>query len=148
MKTKTFNDLTTLELYNILQLRNEVFVVEQNCVYQDLDEKDKQAIHLFYEEDSIVIAYLRILPSGVSYQDSPSIGRVVVKDNARGRGLAKKIMEEAIDYIYNDLGESTIKISAQEYLTKFYQSLGFCINGESYLEDDIPHILMTHKKCK
>ena len=146
MKTKTFNDLTTLELYNILQLRNEVFVVEQNCVYQDLDEKDKQAIHLFYEEDNIVIAYLRILPSGVSYQDSPSIGRVVVKDNARGRGLAKKIMKEAIDYIYNNLGDSTIKISAQEYLTKFYTSLGFCINGEGYLEDDIPHFLMTLRK--
>jgi len=147
MKIKTFKELTIYELYNLLKLRNEVFVVEQNCVYQDLDGKDLKSVHMFYENSNEVTAYLRVLPSGISYPDAPSIGRVVVCEKSRGQGLAKKIMEEAIKFIYSNYDDQYIKISAQEYLKKFYTSLGFEIVGKSYLEDDIPHILMIHKKC-
>lgn len=140
---KTFDELTTEELYKILKLRAEVFVVEQDCVYQDLDEKDKKAYHLFTQSDGEVAAYLRILQKGVSYPEV-AIGRVVTKITHRRKGLAREMMQKAIGYIEGELHESAIKISAQKYLLEFYKSLGFEVISEVYLEDGIEHVEMLY----
>ncbi len=142
-KIKTFNELTTAELYEILRIRAEVFVVEQTCVYQDLDLKDKRAYHVFAEENGEVIAYLRILEKGVSYHEI-SIGRVLVKEEYRGRGLARELMQRAISFVEEALKEKEIRISAQKYLLKFYESLGFTAVSEVYLEDGIEHVEMLY----
>lgn len=142
-KIKTFNELTTAELYEILRIRAEVFVVEQTCVYQDLDLKDKKAYHLFLEDNDEVVAYLRILEKGVSYPEI-SIGRVLVKEECRGRGLARKLMQRAISFIKEELHENEIRISAQKYLLNFYESLGFEAVSEVYLEDGIEHVEMLY----
>lgn len=141
---KTFGELTTEELYEILKLRAEVFVVEQDCVYQDLDEKDKKAYHLFTQSDGEVVAYLRILQKGVSYPEV-AIGRVVTKITHRRKGLAREMMQKAIGYIEHELHESAIRISAQKYLLEFYKSLGFEVISEVYLEDGIEHVEMLYK---
>lgn len=141
---KKFKELKTEELYNILKIRNEVFVVEQQCAYQDCDGKDKFSYHLFLEENGQIIAYLRILEKGTSY-DEISIGRVLVCKEHRGKGLAKEMMLKAIDFIKNALNERDIRISAQSYLLNFYSSFGFQEVSEEYLEDDILHIEMLHK---
>ncbi|MCM1989465.1 GNAT family N-acetyltransferase [Oceanirhabdus seepicola] len=146
LKMKKFSDLTVEELYGILKLRNEVFVVEQECIYQDCDNKDKNAYHLFVEENSEIIAYLRILEKGISY-DEISIGRVVVAKEQRKKGLARKIMMKAIDFIQEELNEYEIRISAQEYLIDFYKSLGFEEVSEVYLEDSLPHKEMLYRKA-
>jgi len=141
MITKTFSELTTDELYEILRVRNEVFVVEQECMYLDLDNKDQNAVHLFTTENNVITAYLRILEKGQTF-DEISIGRVLVTKEGRGKGHAKTLMIKAIDHVFNTLGETSIRISAQEYLLEFYASLGFKKVSDSYLEDDIPHIEM------
>jgi ElaA protein len=140
-KIKNFDEISSIELYKILKARNEVFVVEQDCVYQDCDDKDLKSYHLFLEEEEKVIAYLRILPRGLSY-DEISIGRVLVIKESRGRGLAQKMIVEAIKFIENELNETKIKISAQAYLEKFYKQHGFITVSDVYLEDGIPHIEM------
>ena len=124
-KFKKFDELTTNELYEILKLRAEVFVVEQDCPYQDLDDKDKWAYHLFLEDDdgSTVIAVLRILPENIAYEDM-AIGRVIVKKSHRGQGLSKVMMQKAISFIIDDLGKKRIKLSGQAYLREFYEDLG------------------------
>lgn len=142
---KQFNELDPYEIYEILKVRNEVFVVEQKCIYQDIDDKDKSSYHLFAADKGVVIAYLRILEKGSSY-DEISIGRVLIDKEYRSQGLAREIMLNAIDFIENNLGEDTIRISAQEYLTRFYCSLGFKIVSDMYLEDDIPHIEMLYRR--
>ena len=142
-KIKRFEELATTELYEILRVRAEVFVVEQTCIYQDLDEKDKRAYHLYCEENGKVKAYLRILDKGVSYSEI-SIGRVLTTENNRRKGLAREMMEKAIDFIKKDLGENCIRISGQLYLQAFYESLGFQTVSEVYLEDDIPHVEMLY----
>lgn len=143
---KKFNQLKVEEIYKILALRNKVFIVEQECAYLDCDDKDLNSYHLFSEENGEVIAYLRILEKGVSY-DEISIGRVSVKKVYRGKGIAREMMLKAIGFIENNLKEDTIKIQAQAYLINFYSSLGFkAVSGE-YLEDNIPHIDMLYKKC-
>lgn len=139
---KTFNELTVDELYNILRLRNEVFIVEQNCAYQDLDDKDKLGKHLAYYVNGDLAAYTRLLPAGVSYDDV-SIGRVLTACNYRGMGIGKKLMEASIAGCYQQFGQSPIRISAQLYLLKFYQELGFVEVTEPYDEDGIPHIEMV-----
>ena len=144
-KIKKFNELNAEEIYKILALRNEIFIVEQECSYLDCDNKDFNSYHLFAEENGEVVAYLRILEKGVSY-DEISIGRVAVKQNHRGRGISREMMLKAIDFIENNLFEDTIKIQAQAYLIKFYSSLGFKAVSEEYLEDNIPHIDMLYKK--
>ena len=146
MKTyiKKFEELSVDEIYNILKLRSSVFVVEQNCVYQDLDDKDKQAIHLFMEQDQEIIAYTRIFKKGDYYVNNPSIGRVVVKKSQRGKELGKEIMIESIKYIKENIEEEKIELSAQKYLDKFYNELGFYRVGEDYLEDGIPHQRMLY----
>lgn len=142
---KKFEELKTEELYEILKIRSTVFVIEQQCIYQDVDDRDKRAYHLFAMENGKVVTYLRILGKGISYSEV-SIGRVLIDNNYRGRGLARELMLKAIDFIENDLKEEIIRISAQEYLINFYRSLGFKIVSDVYLEDDIPHIEMLYKK--
>lgn len=142
IKTKTFLQLTTQELYSLLQLRSEVFVVEQDCVYQDIDGKDQKALHILgYHNNDILVAYTRIFKPG-DYFDKASIGRVVVAKNKRQFKYGNAIMEASIKAIKTHFNESTIKISAQCYLKKFYNNLGFKEVGEEYLEDNIPHIAM------
>ncbi|MBQ6512392.1 GNAT family N-acetyltransferase [Methanobrevibacter sp.] len=137
-KLKKFDELSVYELYEILKLRSEVFVVEQDCVYQDLDDKDKLAFHLFLQDGDEVIAVLRILPENVSYEDM-AIGRVIVEQSHRGQGISREMMKKAIDFIIEDFGKSRIKLSGQAYLSEFYQSLGFRKVSDCYLEDGIEH---------
>lgn len=144
-KIKKFNELNIEEIYKILALRNEVFIVEQECPYLDCDDKDLNSYHLFLTENGQIVSYLRILEKGVSY-DEISIGRVAVKKSYRGKGISRKMMLKAIEFIENNLSENTIKIQAQAYLLDFYSSLGFKAVSEEYLEDNIPHIDMIYKK--
>ena len=138
---KPFADLTPKELYSILQLRNEVFIVEQNCPYQDMDNKDLKSWHLMGMEEDKLLAYSRLLAPGISYSES-SIGRVVSSPSTRKTGMGKKLMEESIRQIHQLFQTDTIRIGAQFYLKKFYESFGFIQEGEPYLEDNIPHIIM------
>lgn len=138
---KPYNDLSIDELYGLLRLRSEVFVVEQDCVYQDMDEKDKKAIHIFGLKNNEIIAYARIFKPGDYFKEA-SIGRVVVSQKERGYGFGYDIMNASIKTIQDEFKESTIKVSAQTYLKKFYNNLGFKQAGEEYLEDGIPHITM------
>ena len=138
---KHFHELTIQELYNILQLRSEVFVVEQNCIYQDIDGKDQKAVHIFIKENKDVLAYSRVFNEG-EYFENPSIGRVVVKKEKRGTELGKKIMVEGAKYIKETFTNKKIEISAQKYLKGFYEDLGYEFTGNEYLEDGIPHIRM------
>ncbi len=142
-KIKKFESLTTHELYQILQLRNEVFVVEQDCVYQDADGKDERAFHLFLKKENQIIAYARLFKSG-AYFDKASIGRVVVHPDFRKQNLGKKLMQKALQFITETLKEMTIEISAQTYLIKFYNDLGFKETSKVYLEDGLPHIRMIY----
>ena len=142
---KKFEQLTNNELYSILKVRTEVFVVEQNCPYPEVDGKDLKSYHLYKEENGEIIAYLRILPPGVSYKEL-SIGRVLVKKEYRGQKLAHQMMEYALQFIQNELNETAVKIQAQAHLHKFYGSFGFKAVSETYLEDNIPHIDMILEK--
>lgn len=138
--TKKFSMLSVDELYQILKLRSEVFVVEQNCVYQDLDNKDQKAIHLFGEVEGEIIAYSRLF-KGNDYFDNSSIGRVVVALNFRDMNFGHALINRGISEIKEHFNEN-ITISAQLYLKKFYESHGFVATSDMYLEDDIPHIEM------
>ncbi len=142
LQIKSFDDLTLNELHELLQLRSEVFVVEQNCVYQDIDGKDKEAMHLLGQDKSGLVAYTRIFPPGVYYNEA-SIGRVLVKRSERQHGYGYRIMEASIKAIFEHYGTCGIKISAQKYLEKFYGNLGFKPVGDDYLEDGIPHVAMV-----
>jgi ElaA protein len=139
---KKFDELTLDELYAILQLRSEVFVVEQNCVYHDPDGKDNQAWHLMGIDKNQLLAYARILPPGISYVD-PSIGRVVTAPRVRKTGLGKELILRSIDTCEKNFDKLSITLAAQLYLKDFYASLGFKISGEVYKEDGIDHIQMT-----
>jgi ElaA protein len=144
--TKAFNELTAAELYAIIQLRNEVFVVEQNCVYQDADDKDQESYHFCGWINNILVAYSRILPIGLAYEKYSSIGRVVSSPIYRGTGIGKQLVQKAIEQTYHLYPITEIKIGAQLYLKKFYESFGFKQDGDGYLEDNIPHIPMLLKK--
>lgn len=144
---RKFQELSNRELYRILQIRSEVFVVEQECVYQDIDNKDLDAYHCFIENDQNgIIAYVRLLDKGVSYPDGCSIGRVLVDASYRRKGYASRLMNTVIDFAFNELKEDKIVISAQRYLIDFYASFGFTPTGQGYLEDGIPHIKMYLNK--
>ena len=143
-EVKSFETLTVHELYDILRLRSEIFVVEQNCVYLDLDGKDKNALHLFGTFDGSIVAHARLFPPGVTFNEA-SIGRVVVATMHRDRKWGHDLMQSAIDGIATHFGEKRITIGAQLYLKKFYESHGFVALGEVYLEDDIPHIIMKRE---
>ncbi len=138
---KQFDNLTPEELYKILQLRNEVFIVEQNCPYQDCDNKDIYAWHLMGMQEEKLQAYSRLLAPGISYSES-SIGRIVSSPSVRKTGIGKKLMHESISQVRNLFHTDNIRIGAQLYLQKFYESFGFVRDGDIYLEDNIPHILM------
>ncbi|MBL0238936.1 MAG: GNAT family N-acetyltransferase [Saprospiraceae bacterium] len=140
---KKYNELNIDELYQILQLRAEVFIVEQQCVYQDLDSKDQDAFHLMlHNQDNLLLAYTRLLPPDISYKNYSSIGRVVSHPGFRSKGLGKSILQKSILYIENLFPQYNIKISAQSYLIKFYESFSFQTIGDEYLEDNIPHTAM------
>ena len=144
---KNFNELTTTELYDIFKLRIEVFCVEQNCAYQDADDKDLQSWHLImYDNNKQLIGYSRLLPDGLSYTGYVSIGRVVTSPLVRKTGIGKILMEKSIEQLNILFGKIPIKISAQTYLIKFYESFGFKSTGEEYLEDGIPHTKMVLEK--
>lgn len=149
---KKFKELTNEELYEVLRLRQEVFVLEQTCLYPDLDNLDQGCIHVmsYAKADApdadvsaapAIAAYLRILPAGAAF-DTVAIGRVLVREDLRKDGLARELLVESLDYVKNVLGEKKLKLSAQQYLIDFYKSLGFHIISEGYLEDGIPHIDM------
>ncbi len=138
---KPFFQLTPYELYSILQLRNEVFAVEQNCVYPDMDDKDQLAYHLMGQSDNKLLAYTRLIPPGISYNE-PSIGRVVTSPSIRRSGEGRILMEKSIEWLREKFPGQPIHIGAQLYLRNFYSSLGFLICSDIYLEDGIEHIEM------
>ncbi len=141
ISVKFFEELTITELYALLQLRSEIFVVEQDCVYQDLDGKDQKAIHIIGFKDQKIVAYTRIFKAG-DYLAQASIGRVVVKDTERKHGYGLDIMKASIKAVEERFQETSIALSAQTYLKQFYNSLGFIEKGGEYLEDGIPHVMM------
>jgi len=138
---KAFDQLTVNELYAIIRLRNEVFVVEQNCVFQDADDKDQQSHHVMGWIGDKLAAYTRLVPKGISY-DKPSIGRVVTSPEYRRSGIGKELMIKSIEIAHKLWGKQTIQIGAQLYLQSFYESLGFVVSGAVYLEDGIDHVEM------
>ncbi len=138
---KSFDELSPGQLYAIIQLRNEVFVVEQNCVFQDADNKDQDAYHMMGWIDNNLVAYTRLIPSGIAYRET-SIGRVVISPKLRKTGLGRELMDLSIDLLYNIWGKTPIKIGAQLYLKNFYESIGFQQTSEVYMEDGIEHIEM------
>lgn len=141
--TKPFDALTLAELYALLQLRSEVFVVEQTCAFQDIDGHDQAAYHLLgYTAAGELAAYARLFAAGRSY-DQASIGRVVTSPRHRGAGLGRELLRQAIGQCEALFGRQPIKIGAQQYLRAFYESFGFVAEGEGYLEDGIPHVHMV-----
>ncbi len=144
-RIKKFNELELNELYAILQLRSEIFVVEQDCVYQDIDGLDKKAFHIMAYDEEKLVAYARIFEAGIYFEEA-SIGRVVVKESYRKRKIGYELMNASIAFIQQTLGCYKIRISAQQYLIDFYENLGFKSFGDGYLEDGIPHIAMLLKK--
>ncbi len=142
---KHFDELTTKELYEILRLRAEVFCVEQDCPYQDVDGKDYKSHHLFLEDEGTMLAYCRLIPRGISYEEV-SIGRVVTKLTVRRDGYGRLLIKKAIDFIRNEWNEREIRISGQAYLLDFYQSFGFERVSDIYLEDNIEHYEMFYNR--
>ncbi len=140
--TKSFKDLSREELYQLLQLRSEVFIVEQECAYQDVDGKDDVALHVLGYEGDELVAYTRFFPPGV-YDDTARIGRVVVRKTHRGKSLGVDIMKGTMEAIEQQLNTDKMSLSAQTYLIRFYRDMGFRETGEEYLEDGIPHVLMV-----
>lgn len=143
-KIKTFDEFTVPELYNVLKARIDVFVIEQNCPYEDLDNYDQKAIHIWAEEDGEVLANCRVFDKGIKY-DEASLGRVLTTEKARGKNLGRQLIKHAIETIESRYNTSEIRISAQDYLLKFYSEFGFEDTGKKYLEDDIPHTEMLRK---
>lgn len=139
---KYFTELTNFELYKIIQLRNEVFVVEQNCAYQDCDNKDLKAYHYMGWQNDKLVAYTRLLDKGISYDDAASIGRVITAQSIRRQNAGKELMRNSINEIYRLFGKIPIRVSAQLYLKNFYESFSFVQKSEVYLEDGIEHISM------
>jgi ElaA protein len=144
-KIKTFNQLTTHELYDILKAREEIFIIEQECIYHDMDSNDLDAVHVFAMEGNQVICYLRILGKGVRF-DEVSLGRVITRPAYRRKGYGEQLMQRAIDYITEVMGEEKIRISAQTYLEIFYGNVGFKKVSDVYLEDGQDHCEMFYEK--
>jgi ElaA protein len=143
-KIKIFDEFTISELYGILKSRIDVFVIEQNCPYPDLDDYDQKAVHIWAEEEGEILAYCRIFDKGIKY-DEASIGRVLTTQKGRGKGLGKLLIKYAVETIENRYHSSAVRISAQNYLLNFYSEFGFEDTGKKYLEDDIPHTEMIRR---
>ena len=141
---KSFEELSKLELYKILHLRAEVFIVEQDCVYQDVDDKDQKALHVILKKSEEIIGYTRLFWPGDYFKEA-SIGRVVISKKERGNNYGSELMKASILAISEKMKEKKIKISAQTYLKTFYNNLGFLESGKEYLEDGIPHVAMFKK---
>ena len=139
---KKFGDLSPYELYAILRLRNEVFVVEQACIFQDADDKDQECFHLMGFSNETLVAYTRLVPPGVIYEEA-SIGRVVSSPSVRGTGAGRELMKQSLDHCHRLFGKGPVRIGAQLYLKKFYESFGFQQTSEVYMEDGIAHIYMV-----
>ena len=137
---KRFADLTVSELYQVLQLRQEVFVVEQRCCYSDIDDWDQDATHLLgTNADNQLLAYIRVFAPNVRFPEA-SIGRVIISSAARGNGLGHELMDRGVAFCAEEFSDVPIRIAAQAHLTRFYQSHGFHVVGEEYAVDDIPHV--------
>lgn len=145
IKIKYFEELNTTELYEILKLRQSVFVVEQNCPYNDIDEYDPLSVHMIMLEGDELIAYARVLEKNTRYNEV-SIGRFLVKKDYRKEGYGDKLFTRAIDYIEDDMKEDTIRIQAQTYMKDYYEKKGFKAISDAYLEDGVEHVDMLHKK--
>jgi ElaA protein len=143
--TKPFHELTPFEVYAILRLRNEVFVVEQNCVFQDADNKDQACHHLLLYKQNILVAYARLVPAGVAFTEM-SIGRIITSPEVRGTGMGKVLMQHAITQLFKLFGSGPIRIGAQLYAIGFYENFGFEATGSIYDEDGIDHIEMIKSK--
>lgn len=143
-KIKSFDELTVPEFHEIVKARIDVFVVEQDCPYPDLDGYDEKAIHLWAEQDNSILAYCRIFDKGIKYNET-SIGRVLTSEKGRGKNLGKQLIQYAVETIENRFKTSEVRISAQDYLLKFYSYFGFEDTGKKYLEDNIPHTEMFRK---
>ena len=143
-KIKTFEEFSVPELYAVLKARIDVFVIEQNCPYPDLDNYDQKALHIWAEENGDVLAYCRVFDRGIKYEET-SIGRVLTTEKARGKSLGKQLIQYAVETIENRFHTPEIRISAQDYLLRFYGGFGFEDTGKKYLEDDIPHTEMIRK---
>lgn len=143
-KVKSFSELSAEEVYKILNIRQEVFIVEQKCYYLDADNYDQKALHLWAERNGEIVAYLRIFDKRVKYPEA-SIGRVLTSESVRGEGLGKTLVAYSLQIIFNQLRGKSVRISAQDYLLKFYSDFGFADTGKKYLEDDIPHTEMILK---
>ena len=139
---KRFDELTNRELYEILRLRAAVFVVEQNCVYQDLDNIDQDAWHVYIEENGEILGYLRVIDKG-NRLDEVSIGRVI--SLKRRKGIGTKLMEAGKRVAKEKYGAKKIKIGAQQWATPFYESVGFSQISSAYMEDGIPHVYMIYE---
>jgi len=143
-RCKPFHELTAPQLYAIMALRQEVFIVEQNCPYLDADGKDLKGYHLSgHDDDGKLVAYARLLPKGVSYDNFVSIGRIATSPTVRGTGAGQALMKACLDNMESLFSGESIKISAQSYLRNFYEAFGFAVSGDEYLEDDIPHLPMV-----
>jgi ElaA protein len=140
-KIKNFSELSTEELYKILNTRQKVFVVEQKCYYLDADNNDQKALHLWAEKNGEIVAYLRLFPENIKYREA-SIGRVLTSKSVRGENLGKTLVAFSLQVVFNQLRCKSVRISAQDYLIKFYSSFGFIDTGKKYLEDEIPHTEM------
>lgn len=143
-KVKSFADLSVPELYAIMKIRQEVFIVEQNCPYLDADDEDEKALHLWAENEGKIVAYCRIFDCGIRYSDA-SIGRVLTHPQFRSQKLGRILMRFAINTLEQRFGAKTVRISAQDYLLKFYGDFGFHDTGKKYLEDGIPHTEMIRR---
>lgn len=144
-KLKHFNELETIELYAIIKSRIDVFVVEQQCIFQDLDDYDHASYHLFLTDGSEVAAYARLLPSGVEYKES-SIGRVLVSQENRGQGYAHELMKQGMAFLLTHLGEECIRLKAEYYIKNLYEIYGFKQISAVFLEDEIEHAYMLYEK--
>ena len=142
---RTFQELTLEELYAVLKLRQDVFILEQKCLYQDIDQQDQQALHLLGLENGRIIVYLRVFPKGTLYADAISFGGLLIAQSERNKGLAREAMKQMMTHLKNCNNNTPMIISAQTYLQQFYQSFGFYEIGAPYDEDGIPHIKMLKR---
>jgi len=145
---KPFQELTPEELYAIVRLRIEVFIIEQKCIFQDLDNKDQHCYHLMYYHNGALVAYARLVPRDLSYEGMLSIGRVITSPEARGTGAGKMLMEHAVKLVHECYGPGSIRIGAQLYAKVFYERIGFRQSSDVYDEDGIDHILMDYKETE